>query len=95
MGWDWLDLEMIAQYRQLHDELCPGCGRPLAMHETDSPDEYSTGWLECTAETAIARARDKWEKTAEGQKAEKTGRARRMRWTAWLTEDGRPEWTME
>ena len=86
---------MIEQYRQLRDELCPGCGRPLAMHDSDSPEEYATGWLECTAETAIARAQEKWENTGEGKKAEKSGRKHRMRWLAWLKSEGRPQWTME
>lgn len=91
-GWDWIDLDMLAGLRELEDERCPDCGRPLAVHEDDSADEYATGRLTCTAARAIARDRADWEASPAGKAAVKDGPEAQGRWIAWRRAEGAPVW---
>lgn len=91
-GWDWIDLDMLAGLRELEDERCPDCGRPLAVHEGDSVSEYATGRLTCTAARAIARDRASWEASPAGKQAVKDGPEAAGRWIAWRRSEGAPVW---
>lgn len=91
-GWDWIDLDMLAGLRELEDERCPDCGRPLAVHEDDDPSEYTTGRLTCTAARAIARDRAAWEDSPAGKAAVKAGPEEAGRWIAWRKSEGAPVW---
>ena len=84
-------------WREFKAELCPHCGVPLVVHETDSVADYGTGFLECTATKAIVQARkarmDSPQGTAEaaavtgGQPDPETWR----QWLHWPKVAGPPE----
>jgi hypothetical protein len=65
--WDELDLEVLAQWKQIKDAKCPGCGRPLAQHlhnsrlgREETPDDYTAYSMECPAQQSIAAGQDMW-----------------------------------
>jgi hypothetical protein len=51
--WDRIDQLMMEAWWLAKALECPGCGRPSAVHETDSPDDYDVWQLDCTAMRAI------------------------------------------
>ena len=65
--WTELDLEILAQYRNIKEAKCPGCGRPLSQHlhnstlgREETPEDYMAWSLDCPARQAIADGQHMW-----------------------------------
>ena len=69
-SWSQLDLEILAQWKNLKEAKCPGCGRPLSQHlynsrlgREETVEDYMAWSLDCPATQAVALGQDMW-KTA-------------------------------
>jgi len=71
--WDELDLEVIAQWKQLKETKCPGCGRPMSQHthnpllgRAEAPEDYTAWSWDCPAQQAIATGQSMWRQANSG-----------------------------
>ena len=89
--WDWIDRGILAAWRRLTSSLCSMCGRPWAVHDTDTEDDYTVGYLECTASAKLDRI--------QAEHAPKTPRTdgrspdRHRQWLTWTDDEGAPNFT--
>jgi hypothetical protein len=49
-------------------QLCPHCGRPWAVHDVDKVEDYTAGFLDCTATLAVNTARAQRAKSVLGER---------------------------
>lgn len=52
---DWVDQAILRAWDELNESLCSLCGRPLAVHDDDDPDDYRIAARECAATQALDR----------------------------------------
>ena len=94
-GWDWFDVEIMAAWGDLTEHTCPQCGRPRAIHDTDSPTDYQAAFFTCTATERLDQLQHQWEQTAQG-KRDKTAADkglhpdRARRWFTYTAAEGIP-----
>lgn len=50
--WDWIDLAIHTAWDALNASLCV-CGRPVAVHDGQTLDDYHTAYDECPAVAAL------------------------------------------
>lgn len=82
-GWD-----------RLSEQLCPDCGRPVAIHRHDKPADYLPASLTCPAaqslDTFLARHRE--QRRADYEQARKAGRDPEagLAWFTYTKAEGLP-----
>lgn len=88
-----MDRHIIRSWHALQHRLCTLCGRPWAVHEADEVDDYSVGFLTCTATKAVDAEQAQYTKRDES--AHKAGRNpdRARQWLAWTDDEGPPTTT--
>lgn len=96
-----MDLTVLDSWWRLNDTLCPSCGRPLAVHDGQTPADYHTGYNECPAAMALESAQAA--KAAEDDQARDAARRRKddaaaridpsraRTWSAWTDTEGEPD----
>ena len=90
-----MDLDVIRAWGDLNEHICPQCGRPQAVHETDRVGDYHAAFWTCTATQALDEAQAKWDAGPHG-KTDKTqadrGRHpdRARRWFTYTDAEGLP-----
>lgn len=67
-GWSEVDLLLVAWWKHVADQACPGCGRPMRQHDhneylgrAEEPADYMPGTIECPAQRAMAYGQAAWE----------------------------------
>ena len=88
--WDWIDRAIMAAWRRLNAKLCRLCGRPLAVHDTDEPDDYNVGALECTATKRLAEVQAEQAKRDEPERERGLDPDRHRMWVTWTEAEGPP-----
>ena len=73
---DWVDRAILAAWYTLQDDLCPKCGRPSRVHDTDKPSDYKVGHFTCTATQAMDDFQGRWAKGGAGLPREAQRQAR-------------------
>lgn len=91
--WDDIDRHIIRSWQALQRRPCLHCGRPLAVHDTDSIEDYHVGYFTCTATAAIdaeQAAQHKRDEADDVAKAAGLNPDRPRLWVAWTDEEGEP-----
>lgn len=102
---DWIDRTILSAWFALQDALCPKCGRPTEVHDTDKPTDYKVGHFTCTATQALDDFQVRWAKGGSGlpanarkQAAQDKRRAeagyhpdRARSWFTWTEAEGPPD----
>ena len=82
---DDADRTLVTAWLKYEASLCGLCGRPLSAHETETPDDYATGFFECPATEALDKAQA--EKHVQDKPAIDKGLSpdRSRQWITWHT----------
>ena len=51
--WDEIDIQILNAWGDLQETLCPKCGRPKTLHDSDQVTDYQIGFHTCTATQAL------------------------------------------
>ena len=96
-----MDVAILTAWQELQESLCDKCGRPLAVHGSQVPADYTADYRECPSVLALDRAQAKRsiEDEAAREKARKDGRdiearlnpERARSWLTWTAEEGEPQ----
>lgn len=100
--WDWVDVAILTAWQALNERLCDKCGRPLPMHGTQTPADYTADYRECPsvlaldhaqAEQAVAdhKRRDEAQKIGD-EVGQRLTPERARTWLTWTAEEGEPEY---
>ena len=89
-----MDVAIIRAWDRLHEQLCPDCGRPVALHAHDKPGDYLPASYTCPAAQQLDAflARHRAERKAEYEAAHKAGRNPEagIRWFTHTQAEGLP-----
>lgn len=88
--WDDTDRHIIRSWLRLQHHLCTKCGRPWAVHDTDHVDDYSVGYLTCTATEAIAIEQAAQHAKDEPDIKRGLNPDAARQWTSWTRDEGPP-----
>ena len=92
--WDWIDRAILASWHKLdHQPKCRQCGRPMAVHEHDSEDDYNVGYLTCTATAKLDRVQAEQAKRDEAERDAGRNPDRARQWVTWTDDEGAPTFT--
>ena len=95
-------MAILTAWRELQESLCSKCGRPLALHAEQAPDDFHADWRECPAVIALdhaqatksvvdQQAREAAEKSGN-QVAARLQPERSRTWLTWTDAEGEPEY---
>lgn len=88
---DWIDAAILAGWWRLNRDLCTLCGRPLALHDDDAPEDYTVAFRTCTATVALSRQQAQQDR--DDERARDNGEPdpdRPRTWLAWTDAEGAP-----
>ena len=85
-----MDRAIITAWTKLARTACTRCGRPWAIHDSDSEDDYAVGYNTCTASVALDRAQALQHKRDEPDLKQGLNPERARQWATWTDEEGPP-----
>lgn len=96
-----MDVAILTAWQELQESLCDKCGRPLAVHHTQAPADFTADFTECPSVLALDRAQAK--RSIEDEQAREKAREkgldiearlnpeRARSWLTWTAEEGEPQ----
>lgn len=65
--WELIDLDILAEWKAIKNNTCPGCGRPVSqhvyntdLHREETVEDYVAWSMDCPAIQAVAVGQSMW-----------------------------------
>lgn len=85
-------MAILTAWMNLQDSLCPKCGRPKALHDTQQPADFNVSFIVCPAMTELDAAQLEQHQSYEDKTLREAGLdpERGRSWFTWTDAEGPP-----